>query len=164
MMLLYAGEDTYRLRVAADLFRAEHPGAETIMGPDHDARDRVERLLKYPSLLGDRSVAVLIEPAAIGDLAPLLREHAETSDKDLLLLLVQPTTDAAGRKCAASLAKLAAKRTSFDPLSGAKMLEWISGFCTERGRRIERPAAAELVRRTGGDSWRVASELEKLCA
>ncbi|MBI4032258.1 DNA polymerase III subunit delta [Candidatus Berkelbacteria bacterium] len=56
----------------------------------------------------------------------------------------------------------AAKVQEFAPLVGAQLARWIDELLAPHEARIEPKARAELMEMTSGDSWRIATELQKL--
>lgn len=55
-----------------------------------------------------------------------------------------------------------AKVQEFTPLVGSQLNAWIAGLLEPYGATIQPQARLELVEMTSGDSWRVATELQKL--
>lgn len=50
----------------------------------------------------------------------------------------------------------------FEPLSGAKLIEWLNKEVVLRGCHIEPKATTDLLTLTGSESWRIINELDKL--
>ena len=163
MITFYYGTDAWRLRHASRTFQA----TVRIDGTSASASDELEHLLKYPGFFGQKTSVVVSDPLAIVGLPELLKDTDADSLTDVHLLLVHrnvPKETDDNKKILARLIRMAGTATEFTPLKGAKLLLWVRDYCSEIGGRIESGAAEELLMRTGGESWAIANELEKLCA
>lgn len=163
MITLLYGTDAWRLRHASRKFQA----AIRIDGTSATASDELERLLKYPSFFGQQASVVVTEPLAILSLPELLKHTDAPSLTDVRIILVHrniPKETDTNKKTLAKLVRMAGTTTEYSPLKGAKLLSWVRDYCAEIGGTIDSGAAEELISRTGGDTWTLANELEKLCA
>jgi DNA polymerase III delta subunit len=57
-----------------------------------------------------------------------------------------------------------AKAIKFEPLSTAKLQQWIVATARDQGAEIERPAVGRLLDLAGEDQWRLGHEIAKLAA
>jgi DNA polymerase-3 subunit delta len=172
VITLFYGSDTYRMSEDARAFVARHRAghgsdALTTDLADGEGLERILGALATPSFFGERRLAVAHDPLGAEDVVDLLKENGAAKNPDADLLLLQPLATkptAAQAKELKRLAALADAAVAYEPLGPAEARTWIGVFCAQRDRSIEPDAAAELHRRTGGDTWRLAQELEKLCA
>ncbi len=167
MTTLYYGTDTYRLRQAlralvADA-RARGPVLlQTIDGSDTDAVQRIQSAAAAQGLFGEPRLVCINNAALVSDIESYLPDD----DMGISVCLTQDARgmNADGKRHLAMLIKHVANTQRFDALEGRERISWVTAFCRERERTITSSAAAEAVRRTGGDTWTLANELEKLCA
>jgi DNA polymerase III delta subunit len=166
MTLLFYGTDSYRLRQAMQAATADVRAAGpchllTINGADDDAGQCLQEAGSAPGLFGERQVVVISNVAVVPDVKRFLKN---VGDMEVIASQDMSRLDAAGKRKTDALAKLIPAAERYDALEGAERLAWMSAFCRERGRNLAPDAAAELVRRSGADTWALAHELEKLCA
>lgn len=163
MITILYGTDAWRLRHASQKIQA----TVRIDGTSPAASDELERLLKYPNFFGTRTVVVVTDPLSAVDVPGLLKRTHAKELADIDVHMVQRTTakeTADRKKVLAQFIRMATSSTEFSPLKAGALRSWIKEYCAEIGGTIETDAAQELVTRTGGDSWLIANELEKLCA
>lgn len=179
MLLYYHGSDTYRLRNAvADVTvqtqktSANPVSVHTIDGASPDGRLEFERLLKYPSFFEETKIIVvtgaLADAETASELHELLTQYGVAALPDAVICISQ--LEPAGRPSAASkkltsyLEKHAKTSQEFKPLTGTALARWVRDVCADQGCTISPDAVAELLRRTGDDTWMLANEISKLCA
>jgi len=175
MLEFYCGTDVYRLRQAVKDRLAAASSDHSIRVVTVQAADELqelERSLKYPSFLDEHTFVVvrdaLADAATAGEVHRLLNEHDAADLSDISVLVCQqglPGMDSAALKELETYLRTKSQKVlEFQPLRGAELTSWIGTFCSLRGRTIRPDAAAMVARATGGDSWSLANELEKLCA
>jgi DNA polymerase III delta subunit len=71
---------------------------------------------------------------------------------------------AASKKLLAYLKKHSSVSMEFPVLTGTPLAQWIIDACATQGCAIAPAAISGLIQRAGGDSWRLAQEIAKLCA
>jgi DNA polymerase III delta subunit len=171
MLILYSGNDAYRLRRAtADAvttYRTQFGGGvNTIVidGSTEDAGEQIERPLKYTSFFGDKTIMV-VRNAAGPAMADILKRYRLSELDDIVCIAVQDTEDdACVKKVLSALESAADRSESFVRLTGARLAAWANAYCSERGSSIEPHALTALAQRTNGDTQILSNELEKLSA
>jgi DNA polymerase III delta subunit len=163
MLTLLYGTDGYRLHEASLLARAS---AEQVFdGTSADALSALGDAFKYPSLLGGPR-ALMVTDAANDEVLEALKSHDASARDDLALTAIQVIGAKPVAAVNAALKRLVAMATDvrrYEPLAGHELHEWVRGFCRARGAAITDDALHMLISRAG-NSWMLASELEKLSA
>lgn len=171
MIIFYHGQDSYRLRKAVQERAASMPATIADMSTP-EGREAFERALKYPSLLGEPTLLVarniFADAATALFMHELLEEHHVAKASDITMIACQEGRT--GRESSATkalgvyLAKNAQETAEFASLTGVALEHWARAFCAERGCSISSEACRLVINRTQGDSWALATELEKACA
>lgn len=166
MLTLLTGTDTYRIAQArtAKVAACSTAPLRIDLGTSGALRELADAC-RASSLFGDAQ-AILLTGTLTADLAETLKEQGAATRADVHCIAVFPSLGmlAAQKKLLARIQALATTVESYDPLTGAAQNAWASELVTARGGRIDPPALRELLARTGGDSWAIAHEIEKLCA
>lgn len=133
---------------------------EVRRGGELDA-EGLDSLLSTPPMLADRRVVVVREADKLKkDARRLLEEYLKRPAADTTLVLVSPTGVRADRA-------LAERSTAieFAPLTGDRVLKWVSYHAETVLRRAITPSAASLLIEAAGDDLaQLAVELEKLAS
>lgn len=129
-------------------------------GPDLDA-EALDSLLSTPPMLAERRVVVIRDVDKLKkDARRFLDEYLKQPAPDTTLVMVSPTGVRADRP-------LADRSTAveFAPLTGDRVLTWVSYHAeTVLRRRITPAAASLLIEAAGDDLSQLAVELEKLAS
>lgn len=171
MLILYAGSDAYRLRLATQALVASYRekygsivNLFRIDGSDEDAAEHIERQLKYPSFFDEKKI-IVVQDAAGQAVSDILKRYTLSDLDDIVFIAVQLTThESCDKKVLATLGKKADRTEVFEPLAGAQLAVWARQYCSEQNTSIEPDALSGLLQRTGTDMQQLSCELEKLCA
>lgn len=186
MVILLAGPDLYRshqrLRVLRDAFRQKHDPAGFGMTTVDGATMTVDELRSAVSTRGFFGTKrfLAIDPyaasSAVVDVKKLAEFLAPVVKDDETIVVVRQT-DASAKATsrvtkrkkttgsrAASLTIPDAKVENFGLLSPAEQRVWVTAEAKSSGGQISSRAAEMLVAACQGDTWRMATELEKLLA
>ena len=173
MLVNFFGSDPYLIRQAVqkELTKMSDDALSVTrldMSRPDDA-DELERQLKYPSFFQEKRAIiasnVFADAQTAGHVLEILSAH-DIGQEPLITVIALGRPEGRISAAAKELAKFFGRHghsEGFEPLTGTARTKWLSGFCAERGHRLDQSAANELVRRVT-DSWALALELEKLCA
>jgi DNA polymerase-3 subunit delta len=135
---------------------------QTIDGADADAGQHLQNAMAAQGLFGEPRLVLVNNAVLVPDIEACLSDDSS----EISIYITQDARDlnADGKRRLGALVKHVSNAQRFDALEGRERIAWVTAFCRERERAITSSAAAEVIRRTGEDTWALTSELEKLCA
>jgi len=92
-----------------------------------------------------------------------LLEYMRRPFETTVLVFMVPQDKLDERKKTSKAAKQDGIVVNFSPLGPDELLQWISGRAAKQGRKLDRTAAEELIRRAGTEMGALSAETDKLC-
>ena len=174
MILYIYGEDTFRsLQQLGDLKKRFLEKAGTSLNLleidcAEDGTARVFEELKSLPLFASARLVVVRDflgsatPADKEKILPLLEK--EVTGQDLVILFYEQGKQKK-KPDAVEVLLLAQKNTfAFDRLSGYDLSQWAKGYAESINCKIEPQALEMLIIRSGGETWWIATAMQKLCS
>lgn len=168
MIILLHGEDTYRMkrkmREIMDEHKEKHKSGLNLRyleGKGTSFDDLRNEMLGI-SMFKEKKLIVVSDLFSNSKLKEEVIERGEAFvNSDNVLLLAESSNIAAKDKLLAFLEK-EGKVHDFEPLSGAKLNNWIKKEVEELGGKIDEDALEKLIEYVGGDLWQMENEIRKL--
>ncbi len=166
MIRVFAGEDTYRSRMAylAALQEARPRGPVTVLRDETLTVDRLAASLQGPTLFGTvPTVAVEEFTTFTGAEADTVVGLLNRLPSAVALLAWERGVLPERSKVVKAFHAHGAHIDTFTPLTFRERARWVDETVRARGGDIRRDAIDALVRACGSDLWTISAEVEKLC-
>ncbi len=170
MLTFIYGPDTYRLRRHTEEECAKISGGVKGEVPVYRFdlyEDDVEEALSYlgtSSLFGALPVLVLQNPLCSEECKRRVHAALEHAPGSSNVLVVQPGEVRKKDELVAFLLEQADTVCACEVLPKKELPAFVDAECQRCGVSIDRNASSLLIARSGGDTWRLATEIEKMAA
>lgn len=168
MIILLHGEDTYRmkkkLREIMDEHKERHKSGLNLryLEGKNTSFDDLRNEIMGISMFKEKKLVVVSDPFSNSKLKEELLEKGKAFiDSENVLLLIEGGAVPSKDKLLAFLEK-EGKVQEFEPLSGAKLKDWVSKEIEEKGGKIDEGVLGLLIEYVGDDLWRMENEIGKL--
>lgn len=166
---LFIGEDTFLMEEAIGSLKDALGGDAFTNFATYNGDEglRVEEMIALCNtlpFLGERRLVVLrnahkLPAKAVAPIVAYLKDPLDTTTFIMTVEGPPPKKNDAFLKQLPSTLPL----VHFDPLKGSELAAWIQKRVARQAKDIDKDAAFLLAELTGGHTWFVASEIEKLC-
>jgi len=168
MILFFYGPNTYAARQQIAKLTAEYQkktggnlGLERLDGVRLRADELVAALQAAPFLATSRLV-IIEDLGSNKAVAPQIAKYLGAVPATTVAVFYDAAVDQ--RSTYFKTLTKTARAIKFEPLSSAKLHQWVARQATAAGATIERPAIARLLDLAGEDQWRLSHEVAKLAA
>ncbi|HUC87156.1 MAG TPA: DNA polymerase III subunit delta [Candidatus Saccharimonadales bacterium] len=168
MIFFFYGPNSYAARQQIAKLVAEYVkksgsnlGLERIDGAKAKPEELSAVLQATPFLANSRLV-IIEELGGNSAVAPTVERLVKQIPTTTVAVFYDPAVDQ--RTSYFKTLKAIAKTVKFEPLSTAKLQQWVVAMAQAKGADIERPAVGRLLDLAGEDQWRLSHELAKLAA
>jgi DNA polymerase III delta subunit len=166
MIIFLYGQDSFRLarklRQIVDAYRQKTKGLNFIVVDASEASfEDFYSSIFQTSLFEEKKLAVVHNALDKSFKEKLEKTVKELAKSEHNIILCQEGKVLKTDKLL-SLLKKSAEVQEFESLEGAKLTAWIESEFLQLGKAIDKPAAAALGERLGGDLWQLANEIQKL--
>lgn len=177
MIVFLYGRDGYRLKQNLDKiieeYKKKHTGGMSFSvldasdGLPSATLEKLEDLVKTVSFFNEKRLVVLKNLFLINkELAALIKKWGLAEDKERIMVFVENQSEPElNKKDKGFYTLLTAKSNlvkNFEPLGGKQLESWAVKEVASQGNKIEPAAVTKLISHTGGDSWSLAQEINKL--
>ncbi|HHO76241.1 MAG TPA: DNA polymerase III subunit delta [Deltaproteobacteria bacterium] len=163
---LYVGEETFLIEenlaaLAASLGENASMNYASFNAEDSKTIDNVISLCNTMPFLADTRLIVLrnMNKLPAGQRKRVLEYAANPSESTTLIMTIEGTKE--DKKLMGDL-PTNVRVIRFDPLKGAGLIDWIQKRVMIYNKKMDKDAAFLLTDITGGNTWFIASEIEKL--
>ncbi|MBI4128965.1 MAG: DNA polymerase III subunit delta [Parcubacteria group bacterium] len=171
MIIFYYGEDTFRSRLAAE--RISHAYERTMGYPpkrillQEEAAETLHVHVQTPSLFAKEELVVARDPfpaspETLESHRRLFTDSHLWEDSQRTLLVWQAGEPDKRSRLFRDLVHKSYECTHFPLLDGKNLRVFVASLARERGVQWSHDVIEETIRRTGGDIWRIATEIDKL--
>lgn len=177
MIIFLYGKDSYRLKQNLDKIIGEYKKKHTSGmsfsvldasdGLSSATLEKLEDLVKTVSFFNEKRLVVIKNPFLISkELIALIKKWGLVEDKERILACVenqnQPELNKKDKNFYALLAGKPNLVKNLEPLNGKQLEGWVAKEIASQGNKIEPAAVTKLISHTGGNSWLLAQEINKL--
>ena len=169
MIVFLYGPDAYRLKEKLkellSAYRAKHHLSDMARfdAADQDFLGLLKRFVDTPSLFSSKKLAVvdnILQAETTKDAAAFLRQEMVLSNKEITVIVRDEAVKITGAW--SFLLRTPVMAQKFEMLSGAMLKNWIASEAAKLGIELEPPLVEEFTKLSGGNTWMLRRELEKL--
>ncbi len=179
MIVFIYGSDSYRLRQAREdiisRYKAKYSSGINLFSLDLSVAENTESLetsLKTSSFFNEHKLIVCRNvfgnKQSAEDFLKLIKENKAEKATDITLVVAENLGEKELTTKHKELFKLLSDKDNvvkvIEPLSEARLTEWVKNEFKIRNCSIKEPAIKNLTDATGSDSWALTNEIEKLSA